>query len=44
MAAYGALRGFPMERIGRLTLLGTLAGGTVAAAMLVLFLLGEVLS
>ena len=43
-AAYGAIRRFPLARIGRLTLLGTLAGGTLAVGILVGLLLLQVLS
>jgi hypothetical protein len=43
-AAFGALRRFPPERIGRLTLFGTLTGGGVAAAVLAAFFLLDVLS
>jgi len=43
-AAYGAVRRFPPSRIGRLTLLGTLAGGMLAVGILAGFLLRQVLS
>ena len=44
MAAYGAIRRFPLERIGRLTLFGTLVGGVAAALLLGWFLMRDVLS
>ena len=44
MAAYGAVRRFPLARIGRLTLFGTLLGGVAAAAILGWYLLRDVLS
>jgi hypothetical protein len=44
MAAYGAARGFPMERVGKLTLLGTLGGGLLAVAALTGLLVVGVLS
>jgi hypothetical protein len=43
-AAVGAARRFPLERIGRLTLLGTLLGGGVAVLILVAFVIADVLS
>lgn len=42
--AYGALRPFPVERLGRITLLGTLAGGMLAVGILAAFVFLEVLS
>ncbi len=39
-AAVGALLRFPPERLGRVTLLGTLIGGSAGTAVLVLGLLG----
>jgi hypothetical protein len=44
MAAYGALRRFPPERIGRLTLFGTLLGGGIAMGILGYFVIVDVLS
>jgi len=43
-AFYGALRGYDPDRLGRLTLGGTLAGGLVGVLVLVVFLLQAVLS
>jgi hypothetical protein len=43
-AGYGAVRRFDLDRIGRVTLLGTLLGGGVTAAGLVLALIIDVLS
>jgi hypothetical protein len=43
-AAVGAARRFPPERLGRLTLLGTLVGGGIGTAVLVGALLLDVLS
>ena len=43
-AFYGALRRFEPDRLGRVTLLGTLLGGGTATVLLVLFLLVDVLS
>ena len=43
-AGVGAVRRFPLERIGRLTLLGTLLGGRVAVLILVAFVIADVLS
>ena len=42
--AYGAARRFEPERLGRLSLLGTLAGGLVTAGAVVIALLADVLS
>lgn len=42
-AGYGAARGFPPERLGRATLLGTLLGGGAALLILLLLLLLDVL-
>lgn len=42
--AYGALRRFGPERIGRLALFGTLLGGVAAAAALLTALVVDVLS
>ena len=44
MAGYGAARRFPLERIGRLTLLGTLLGGVAAVLLLAGFVVRDVLS
>ena len=44
MAGYGAARRFPLERIGRLTLFGTLLGGVAAVLLLGWFVLRDVLS
>jgi hypothetical protein len=44
LAAYGATRRFPPDRIGQLTLLGTLFGGALAAAILGWFLAREIFS
>jgi hypothetical protein len=44
MAAYGALRRFPPERIGRLTLFGTLLGAGIAMGILGYFVVVDVLS
>ena len=44
MAAYGAFRRFPPERIGRLTLFGTLLGGGIAIGTLSYFAVVDVLS
>lgn len=43
-AFYGALRRFEAERLGRVTLLGTLLGGGVATLLLAFVLLLDVLS
>jgi hypothetical protein len=43
LAFYGALRGFNPDRVGRLTLFGTLLGGGIAAFALLLALVGDVL-
>ncbi len=43
-AGVGAVRRFPLERIGRLTLLGTLLEGAAAALILVAFVFADVLS
>ena len=43
-AAIGAARRFPVERVGRLTLFGTLLGGAIAASFIALSLVLDVLS
>lgn len=43
-AAYGALRRFPPDRLGRITLFGTLLGGLGAALGLAIVLVVDVLS
>lgn len=43
-AFYGALRGFESDRLGRVTLFGTLLGGGGATVFLLLALLVDVLS
>lgn len=43
-AGYGALRRFPPDRVGRLTLFGTLLGGLVSASILAVALLVGVVS
>jgi hypothetical protein len=42
--AYGAMRRFEPDRLGRLALLGTLLGGLVTAAFLLIFAVADVLS
>jgi len=44
LITYGAIRRFEPERIGRLSLLGTLVGGGATAATIVIALLADVLS
>lgn len=44
LVAYGAARRFDPDRLGRLALLGTLLGGLVTAAFLVVFAVADVLS
>lgn len=44
LVAYGAARRFEPERLGRLSRLGTLAGGLVTAGAVVIALLADVLS
>lgn len=44
LVAYGAARRLEPERIGRLSLLGTLVGGLLTAAVVVLAVLADVLS
>ena len=41
---YGALRRFEPERLSRLALLGTLAGGAITATIVAIALLADVLS
>jgi hypothetical protein len=44
LVTYGAIRRFEPERIGRLSLLGTLVGGGATTGTLVIALLADVLS
>jgi hypothetical protein len=44
LVAYGALRRYPPERIGRLAMLGTLLGGVATAATMLIAWLVDVLS
>lgn len=44
LAFYGALRRFDADRLGRVTLFGTLLGGAIASIVLLLALLVDVLS
>ena len=44
LVAYGAARRFEPERLGRLSLLGTLAGGLVTAGAIVIAVVADVLS
>ena len=40
---YGAIRRYPSERVGRLSMFGTVVGGLAGAAFLLIYLLVEVL-
>ena len=44
LVTYGAIRRFEPERLGRLSLLGTLVGGGATTATIVIALLADVLS
>jgi hypothetical protein len=43
-AIFGAARRYPPSRLGRITLLGTLAGGMLGLGILAVFVVLEVLS
>ena len=43
-AGYGAARGFPPERLGRITLFGNLGGAAIAAFIILLAVVQDVVS